>query len=230
MKKASRFLFVFAVVLFMAYPVFGFFFAQRIELSGVTEQSTVETCNIKNIMDGTWQTSLNNWWDENFPGKSLLIKLRGQLLYSVARQSPNVNVTMEKDKYLFEPEYIIKEFGIDKTEDMSWLQELEVQLQDLDALLQENGKELYIFITPSKAHFCSDKVTWKYNVLRKEGENYFDLFLKMLEGTDLKYFTAGLVYGGAAFLALLQIMIRKERGKINGSNSGSKRYRKDIQK
>lgn len=172
----------------MIYPVLGRFLDKEIQLSGVTNTSELSDFNIQNVMDGSYQTSFNNWWDENFPGRSLLINIRGQLLYTFLNQSSNTNVTIEKDKYLFSPGYITTELGANRIEDEMLLQDLGQKLISLEKILKENGKELYIFMTPNKAHFCSDKISWKFNLLKSDDENNYNMFKKLLEKTDLKYF------------------------------------------
>lgn len=59
----------------------------------------------KNLMDGSHQAYLNTYWENHFLGRSLLIKIRNQSLYSICKVSPNNNVVIGDKDYLFEPIY-----------------------------------------------------------------------------------------------------------------------------
>lgn len=68
-------------------------------------------------------------------------------------------------------------------------------------------------------------ILWKYI---REVKMIQTLLLLTESGTDLKYFIIVLVYAGVFCVSLLQIIIRKERRRYNGSNRRGKRFGKSI--
>lgn len=188
-ERASMLLFIVAAFLMLCYPYYGFVLDNAIELSGVTASVELEDVSIQSVMDGSFQSGLNTWIENHFPGRNLLIKLRSQMLYSLFNESPNSNVYIGKDKYLFEIGYITDELGLTVVDESRMDAEIQ-QLEELQALLQEKGKELYLFITPSKAHFCKDKIPSFYLELEKEGNNNYQRFVEKLSKSNLLYFDA----------------------------------------
>lgn len=47
---------------------------------------------------------------------------------------------------------------------------------------------MYVFITPNKAYYCEDKIPSSYNVLRQDRENNYEILMKWLRNSNLKYF------------------------------------------
>ncbi len=188
MKKLGCWIFIGVFVLICFYPLLGAKLDKKVELSGVTSQVKMEPFSVESVMSGKYQTGLNNWIENNFPGRSYMIKWRSQLRYSLLRESPNSNVVVGKDKYLFEPNYIERELGI-KVSNEAYFSELVVKLENLQAVLNDAGKELYIFITPSKAYFCNDKIPGYYFASEnKNGVNDYSLFMDCIEDSNLNYF------------------------------------------
>lgn len=101
------FLVIFAVTLLV--PLYGTFLDEKVVLSGVTSSVEKEEANLETIGDGRYQTYLNIRWENEFPGRKALLKLRNQVFYSLFKVSPNENVVIGKDGYLFEPSYIYNE-------------------------------------------------------------------------------------------------------------------------
>jgi len=181
-------LLIFFVILL--YPLYGSLIDENLTLSGVTSTATKQPFSIETAMDGSYQSSLNSSVENNFSGRKALIKLRSQLLFSLGKESPNNNVVIGKDNYLFESGYILTELGISRVTDPNYFADLMNKLIQLDQILEKNGKELYLFITPSKAYFCKDKIPDVYlkgsdDVLET---NDYTEFLRYLKETDLHYF------------------------------------------
>ena len=149
MRKFGQWLFIICFCLILLYPLFGKVVDEGIKLSGVSASKNVQELNYTNIMEGTFQTSLNDWVDGNFPGRKMLIKIRSQAMYSLLNDSPNKNVQIGKDKYLYEPNYIRKELAISVASDAKYYEKLITKLETLQELMAGQGKELYIFITPN---------------------------------------------------------------------------------
>ncbi|WP_155994817.1 hypothetical protein [Butyrivibrio sp. WCE2006] len=181
-------LFVYCFILILLFPFIGVFPDHFISLGGVTQDTSVESPTMESVLEGTTQSEVNNYIENHFWGRKTLIKLRSQLLYSLFNESPNSNVLIEKDKYLFEPEYIYRELNIYPVSDEAYYDELMEKLNRIDKLCLENNKEMYIFITPSKAYFCKDKISSEYHLMENGGENDYSRFVRYLSNSNLKYF------------------------------------------
>lgn len=191
MKMIKKYWFIIIFALTLMVPLYGGFLERNIVLSGVTASPEVVEITEETLGNGTYQTYLNDLWENNFPGKKILLNVRNQLLFSFCGISPNSNVVVGKDGYLYEPGYILAELQVEAPGTDEYFDNLSENLIALDALLNENDKELYIFITPTKAYFCDDYFPTRYELLSGK-ENYtetnYSKFLEMLEGTELSYF------------------------------------------
>ncbi|WP_035765216.1 alginate O-acetyltransferase AlgX-related protein [Butyrivibrio sp. NC2002] len=181
-------LFIFCFLLMLIFPVCGHYADKYVSLNGVTETTELSHPSISNVLDGTFQENFGTYIENHFGGRNLLIKMRSQLLYSGFNSSPNKNVVIGKKQYLFEPEYIYKELNIYPPAGDDYFDELISKLESLQSLCKENGKELYIFVTPSKAFFCKDMIPEKYYSLGNDGENNYQRFIRHIKDSDLKFF------------------------------------------
>lgn len=165
-------------------PLYGKFLDTNIELSGVTNDPENISLNIINVFDGTYQTHLNDLWENNFPGRKFLLRIRNQLLYSAFNVSPNSNVVIGKEKYLYEPLYILFETQAYAPSSEEYFDSLGKNLLQLKELLEDNGKELYVFITPSKAHFCKEYLPERYMFLENSSAYSYTNYSKLIEVLD----------------------------------------------
>ena len=177
--KDKCFIIIFALTL--GFPFYGWITDANIELSGVSASSEQIVASYESIGDGSFQSYLNNLWENSFPGKKVLLKVRNQILYSVFNVSPNTNVVIGKDKFLFEPAYILFETQVYPPSSEEYFEDLGSNLNKLNAILESYGKELYVYITPSKAHFCYDSIPNLYMSLDKENEYSYTNYSKLLE-------------------------------------------------
>lgn len=187
----KKYWFIAAFFLTLIFPLYGGLLESNITLSGVTNTHEVVEANLSTLGDGTYQTYLNDCWETKFPGKKFLLRIRNQLLYSVFGVSPNSNVVIGKDNYLYEPGYIYWEIQAFPPSSEEYFDTLGANLAKLKNYLEENDKELYIFITPSKAHFCREYIPERLKYLNREGQytctNYKRL-LEVLAENNIPYF------------------------------------------
>lgn len=190
-KKAGSYWFIIAFFAFCCYAGYGVLFDSDEQLNGVVDSGETVACSVKSVMDGSYQSWLNNYFEENFFGRKLLINLRSQLLYSVCGISPNENVVIGREKYLYEPMYIMFELQVYPPSSEEYFAELGENLARLQGLFEENGKELYVFISPSKAHYIRDKIPLRYELLSNEGifgrDNHEEL-TKALTESEICFF------------------------------------------
>lgn len=190
MKKR---LFVILFAISLVFPLYGGIIGAHISLNGVTQQAEKIEPNIATIGDGTYQSYLNDRWDNNFPGRTVLLKIRNQILYSALNVSPNSNVIIGKEKYLYEPAYILYENQAYPPSSGEYFDNLGNNLHKLKDLLEKNGKDLYVFITPSKVRYCKEYVPNKFNFLdNTEAYTYtnYSMLLEKLEEKEIPYYNS----------------------------------------
>lgn len=190
-KKAGSCWFVLVFFVFCCYAGYGAMFDGGEQLNGVVDSGEAVACSAETVMDGSYQAYLNTYFEQNFLGRKLLIHLRSQMLYSICGISPNENVIIGKDKYLYEPWYITQELQIAPPSSGEYFAELGEKLCRLRDTMAENGKELYVFISPSKAHYFREKIPLRYEFLSNEGEfetNDHEELVKMLEEREISFF------------------------------------------
>ncbi len=187
----NKYWFIGLFFIFCCYPVYGVMFEGTDELSGMVATEEEIVCNVDSIMDGSYQTYCNNYVDNHFYGRKMLIHIRNQILYTVCKKSPNENVVIGKEGYLYEPLYINRELQIYAPASEEYFAQLGDKLELLQEQLNNNGKELYIFITPSKAHICKEEIPLGFQLLSNE-QNYETTehkeLVNMLEERGLYFF------------------------------------------
>lgn len=198
MKKLTAFLkrygFSLCVVGILLFPLYGGLVHKLMPqpLVGVSLTTPVPAVSRENVLNGTFQTEVNNWWQENFAGRNFWIRLRNQILYSALHTSSNTNVSIGKNGQLYEAGYIYNYCAGSRFMSDEELSQVVQQTEALQTLLNENGKELYLFLTPSKARYESDYYPWYYDLGPKHDEQSYEFnrFLGMLEKSNLKYFNS----------------------------------------
>lgn len=72
MTKILHNWFIALFALVCVIPLHGSYLDSGLELNGVIDDPECVSLNINNILDGTYQTYLNNLWENTFPGKKFL--------------------------------------------------------------------------------------------------------------------------------------------------------------
>lgn len=158
MKKIRTFCLLFGFAAVMLMPALLGRWASRFALSGVSETAAFPDLTMEGILSGSLQETLNTWYSEHLPGRDLMIKLRNQAIFSLFAKSPNSNIVIGKDNVLFEKEYILKYEKYYPPVTREYTEELCGKLTQIQEKLNERGKEMYIFITPTKVRYYEEYV------------------------------------------------------------------------
>lgn len=188
MKKK---IFLLIYLFIISYPVFGYFIDNRVELNGYVKEEDEVVFDLESIGKGEYQTYLDQKWDNSFPGRKILLKCRNQILYSIFDVSPNSNVIIGKNENLFEPRYILNDIQADEPASLDYFNQLGEELNQINDILEKNDKELYVFITPSKADFEKKDIPTIYKFLNNEDKydyTNYQLLIHTLNDNDIQYF------------------------------------------
>lgn len=180
-------------LLITLFPLYGWLVGDWRALDGVSAAAGQPEPTWNTVMTGEYQERLNDWWQENIPGRQLLIRIRNQFVYTATGTSPNGNVLLGRNGYLYEKGYL--DTYCQQREMMTDAQigELVGKLLRLRKLLQDNGKELYVFITPSKALYTQEQFPWYYRIHlkdRDESQDEYRRFVACAENSGLNYYDA----------------------------------------
>lgn len=162
-------------------------FSANVFLSGVTETAPFPEFSLKGLLNGSFQETANTYYSENLPGRGLMIKVRNQVIFSLFSKSPNSNIIVGKEDVLFEREYVLKYEKYYPPVTREFTEDLCTKLASIQERLESRGKELYIFITPTKARYYEEYVPDIYvysNRFPDEPGNY-EQFTETLKQYDL---------------------------------------------
>lgn len=185
----------FAVVLCM--PMLLKRVDSRFGLTGVSVEAERPVLTKKGLLDGTVQTELDNYVSQKIPGRDLMIKVRNQLIFTLYDKSPNQNIVIGKNRNLFEKEYVLKYEKVYPPADKEFVVDLCEKLTVIQDKLEAKGKELYLFITPTKVRYYEEDVPDIYRVATSFGDRTgnYEVLTETLEDYDFK------VYDSIPFVA-----------------------------
>ncbi len=169
----------------LAFQVWGHSF----DLYGISAQAAI-TEDLSGTLDGAWQTEAESVLNDNLVLRSWLIPLRNQISYSVFRTSAHDSIVLGKENYLYEENYILKELQIIppvSDEEMDLLADRLTLLRDR---LAACGKNLFVFITPSKAHIYPEYIPDSYVSLAPEQPDIstYSKLLSLLNENSILYY------------------------------------------
>ena len=182
-KVIENVLLTFFFLVVIAYPWAANFLGIENNLSGAEEKVEFSFENI------------DDYIIQNFPGRSLLVRTKNQLLYSLFDISPNNSIT-KVDDTLFSTEtlnyYYHKLHSVSNAEIDSLIE----RLNKFDDICKQKDKKLLIVITPTKPRYYNGTLPFADDVImlyENHGSSYDDMLpydkIKIaLKNTNLNYF------------------------------------------
>ncbi len=164
--------------------------SSRFGLSGVTQQTQFPILTRAGLLDGSVQEDMGEYFSEHLPGRDLMIKVRNQLIFSLFEKSPNENIVLGENANLFEKEYVLKYEKVYEPVSEEYTRELCDKLTVIQEKLNAAGKEMYIFITPTKVRYYEEDVPERYrsSVVFPDSLGNYEMFKKVLADYDLKVY------------------------------------------
>lgn len=184
-KKVIIFIFFIITALGALFQIGG----QEYELHGVSDEASLSVSK-SGLWNGSSQSSAETWVNQKLTLRTWMIPIRNQIMYSVFRTSTNDAVILGKDNNLFEERYLTAETQITPPVSDSDMDILADKIRTLNLKLEEKGKALFVFITPSKAHIYSEDIPELYLKLApdiKEESSYSKL-VQRLNADGIAYF------------------------------------------
>lgn len=141
--------------------------------------------------------NIDDYIIQNFPGRSLLVRTKNQLLYSLFDVSPNSSITKVEDT-LFSVEtlnyYYHKLHRVNKKE----VDDLVSKLVRFNKICTERGKKFLLVLTPTKPRYYKGKLPFADDIIMLYGNNKneteydkllpYDKLIMELKKTDINCF------------------------------------------
>lgn len=189
MKYLRQKLFIAAATVVLLSPLLLAGTDERFALHGVENRKEFPQITMDTLLEGTAQSDFENYVQQNLPGKPFMVRLRNEITFSALKTVSNINYSMNRDKNLFSWEnvsYYLQYFA-PVSEDGA--RELVEKLGQLRTLLEKNGKQLYLFITPCKVRYTEDELPWVDKAMAPERqEGNYERLTAALAGSGLEYF------------------------------------------
>lgn len=158
-------------------------------MDGVENRAEFPQVTAQNLVSGQAQAEFESFVQQRLPGKPFMVRLRNEITFSMLGTVSNINYSMNRERNLFSWEnvsYYLQYFAPVSKEGA---EELRGKLERLERLLEDNGKELYIFITPCKVRYTEDELPWVDRVMAPERQDgNYERLMAELKDSELKYF------------------------------------------
>ena len=178
------------------------------DLFGVEYEAKLEAFNLHNLLDFSFQDSLDNFIKQKLPGKALLARCRNQILYSLFGVSSNYSLNISaKGNIVFDETMDYFYHGLHEVDD-KYIDELVTKLNTLNNILKSKNADLVLFITTTKSRYIENKdpllvknprydndfvlvdeyLTKHSSFDNKKYEFPYNKFINKLKTTDIKTF------------------------------------------
>lgn len=157
-------------------------------LSGAIVTAPEPAFSVSAVLEGSWQNSLDNWMKDHLSVREPMIRLGNQFLFTFFQETSNKYFTVGTNKTLFENVYLEEELQYKTVSDV-YVNELVAKLERVQGLLQEKGKQLFVFITPMKSSFFEEAIPWNWKLAAPEqGASSYDKLLTALQLSDVPFY------------------------------------------
>lgn len=177
----------------------------RSGLSGVYEESEKPAVSLQSVLDGSYQSSYDQWFSDNFNFREYFVLLFNQWKYSVFEKSGNETVMLGKEKMLYAQNRIQIRQNIDRKR--SYRENSVVAYAENIAAIQrgleKQGKAFCYLISPYKENVYPEYIPKRYSWYWDKGEalpkslreglmeefdrlgvHYYDALTELLEEKD----------------------------------------------
>lgn len=165
------------------------------ELTGVTIPITSPGRTIKTILDGHWESYIEQHFANKLVFRKTSTRLYNQFLWSVFGSVDLPGVVVGKNNSLFEKVYIDQYFSEANEITITQLKDDVTLLSKLHSALEKEGIPMFVWITPTKAIYYPQQFPSAYNrylSIKQRGEykqaNY-EVFVKLLSESNVSVYS-----------------------------------------
>ena len=155
------------------------------ELNGKYEMGLKPELSKESWFSCDYQKQYDKYFNDKIGFRPMLIRIHNQIYYSIFSTSASENITLGKDGYIYETNYINAYVGLDYIGD----KEIKIKLDKLKKLqdtLRSLNKEIIIILAPSKASFSPEYIPDKFLIKPRKKTNYEEI-AKQISKTNLSY-------------------------------------------
>ncbi|PLX03132.1 MAG: hypothetical protein C0594_10915 [Marinilabiliales bacterium] len=158
-KKILLIVLIGVLLIPMIQKIIGF--AETEDLDGYFVETKNPELSWDKWIDGTYQTNVNQFTEENIGLRNILVRLHNQISYSIFNEANAAGVVIGKNNILFEKGYIDAYFGRDFIGKDSINNKAD-KLQFINECLNNEGVKLLVVFAPGKASFFPESIPEKY--------------------------------------------------------------------
>lgn len=155
------------------------------ELNGKYEIGLKPELSKESWFSCDYQKQYDKYFNDKIGFRPMFIRIHNQIYYSIFSTYASESITLGKDGYIYETNYINAYIGLDYIGD----KEIKIKLDKLKKLqdtLQSLNKEIIIVLAPSKASFYPEYIPDKFLVKPRKKTNYEEVS-NQLSKTNLPY-------------------------------------------
>lgn len=186
MKIIKYILFVlFVGILFLPllqsiYPLF-----KEIPLRGEFVPAPKSKLSVEDWFNGSFQSVEEKYRPEHTGFRPFFVRIYNQINYSFLATSPNVNIVLGKDDYLFDVKHLEAYLGKDYVGD----EEIGLKVVKLESVLdtlKSLNKQILVVLAPSKVRYFSEYIPERY-LIQKETKSNYEQLAKQLSKSKVQY-------------------------------------------
>ncbi len=165
--------------------------AVNIELKGFSDNIEKPQFGFENFFAGEFQKDYVKWYEGNMPLKGFWVRNYGTLKYHLFSETNN---PIGKNGYIYDDNYLSSELAIEEEDDYTSAEKQNEmisfvdKIETLSKLLEENDKELLVYVVPSKAKLEADRIPYAYSLFKDDNKkNASDIFLDEIGKRNVDY-------------------------------------------
>lgn len=186
MKIIKYILFIgFVGILFLPLLQSIYPFYKEIPLQGEFVPAPKSTLSVENWFNGSFQSVEEKYRPEHTGFRPFFVRIYNQINYSLLANSPNVNIVLGKNDYLFDTKHVNAYLGKDFVGD----EEIRLKVLKLENVLdtlKSLNKQILVVLAPSKVRYFSEYIPERYLIQKKDKSNYEQL-AKQLSKSKVQY-------------------------------------------
>lgn len=156
--------------------------------------------SVVSFFSGTFQKDFENWINNSYAGRSIIVKTYNQMRFSLFSIS---NQVVGKNSDLFQELYIKEFLGLDSkynfidADNRTRLETYVDELEYISTVLEENGKVLIFMISPSKCDYKYEDIPNYYNNVDDGYIRGIEYLRELLLNRNIYYIDGGAVLSGS---------------------------------